>query len=440
MATPSCNTDDIVPSPASPAPEPIGTSGVPANAPPFSVQQVILSKQEYIELISQARYWKSVHDRMSGRSNALLQEIKNIKAKAHEREAQLLAELAVNKAMIRDLRQRLFGTKTEGQATHRTPFDQCPKSQRHRGQQRASNGHGRTRLTDLPSQEEIVELTDLNCPRCGLALKPNGCEDSEVIEVSVNAYRRIIHRQRYRCACKCSVLPGSLTAPAPARLINKGKFGISVWTTVLLDKFLYGRPSSRLLDDLRGHGLRMSAGSLAGGLRRIASLFAPLQAPWLKKLRSEPHWHADETRWEVFCDHEGKQNHRCYLWVFQSRSALYYVVDPTRSASVPKTVLAGVEQGIISCDRYSAYQAHARQHPGIQLAFCWAHQRRDFIVLANSYPELWSWSMHWIGQIAELYRLHKLRAQTAINSSEYLDLDVQVHQALQDSKRAANPS
>jgi len=43
-----------------------------------------------------------------------------------------------------------------------------------------------------------------------------------------------------------------VTAPAPARLIERGKFGVSVWTSVLLDKFLYGRPSHRLLQDLAG--------------------------------------------------------------------------------------------------------------------------------------------------------------------------------------------
>jgi transposase len=46
--------------------------------------------------------------------------------------------------------------------------------------------------------------------------------------------------------------------------------------------------------------------------------------------------------------------------------------------------LTGIEQGIISCDRFSAYNKFARINPGVVLAYCWAHQRRDFLELANA--------------------------------------------------------
>jgi transposase len=109
-------------------------------------------------------------------------------------------------------------------------------------------------------------------------------------------------------------------------------------------------------------------------------------------LREEPHWHIDETRWEVFVEREGKAGHRWYLWVFQSASVLYYALDPSRSATVPGTVLEGVERGIISCDRHSAYKKFARLHPGIVLSFCWAHQRRDLLKVANEHPTLNAWA------------------------------------------------
>jgi Transposase IS66 family len=41
--------------------------------------------------------------------------------------------------------------------------------------------------------------------------------------------------------------------------------------------------------------------------------------------------------------------------------------------------LAGITCGVIICDRYSAYKKFARLHPGVLLAFCWAHQRRDLL-------------------------------------------------------------
>jgi len=126
-----------------------------------------------------------------------------------------------------------------------------------------------------------------------------GTEDSEVLEIEVQAYRRVIRRRRYRPSCGCPGVPRIVTAPPPPRLIERGKYGMSAWASVLLDKFLYGRPSHRLLQDLADHGLNMSAGTLAGGLQALAPLFEPLDQALLGKLRSEAHWHADETRWPV---------------------------------------------------------------------------------------------------------------------------------------------
>ena len=125
-----------------------------------------------------------------------------------------------------------------------------------------------------------VEVVELDCPRrpqCGLSLGEfPGTEDSQVLEIEVKAYRRVIRRRRYRAMCDCGCVAGIVTAPPPARLIERGKFGISVWTSVLLDKFLYGRPSHRLLQDLADHGLNMSPGTLAGGLQTLGAAVCAL--------------------------------------------------------------------------------------------------------------------------------------------------------------------
>ncbi len=144
----------------------------------------------------------------------------------------------------------------------------------------------------------------------------------------------------------------------------------------------------------------------------------PLERALVSKLRSELHWHADETRWAVFVQIEGKVGHRWYLWVFHSRSVVHYVLDESRSAAVVEAELAGVQRGIISCDRYSAYKKFARLHPGVVRAFCWAHQRRDYLELANAYPDLSRWAMGWVDAIAELYHLNSMRLQAQEGSTE----------------------
>ena len=298
----------------------IGAVSYKLAAPvPFAAVYVTLTKQEHIQLVMDASTWKSLHRRATERAEwserrhrhdmlkaaelaqsrvqQLQQEFCQFKDEAGQREAALRTQLELSQAKVRELQKRVFGRKSESgggtQAQTRVPVVPAP-----RGHRRGAPGHGRTTQPHLPERVEVVGIDCPQCPRCGLALVEfPGTEDSQVLEIEVQAYRRVIRRQRYRPVCDCGCVPGIVSAPPPPRLIERGKFGISVWTTVLLDKFLYGRPSHRLLHDLADHGLDMSAGTLAGGLQALAPLFEPLNQALVDKLRSQTHWHADETRW-----------------------------------------------------------------------------------------------------------------------------------------------
>ncbi len=123
-------------------------------------------------------------------------------------------------------------------------------------------------------------------------------EDSEIIEVEVRAHRRVIRRKRYRPSCQCAAQPGIVTAPGPAKLIAKGSLGISVWVAVLIDKFLFQRPTYRWLADLRlTQGVAIAQGTLTDGLQRLLPLFEPVRKAIVEKNLMATHWHADETGW-----------------------------------------------------------------------------------------------------------------------------------------------
>jgi transposase len=334
---------------------------------PFALEFVTITKQEHIQLKMAALQWQTLHrkavakcEQQEVRHNRIVRELKAQNLKSN---AALQTKLDWALAQVRDLQKRLFSTKSEQTrpSESRSQAATCRK----RGQQRGTIGHGRTIESQLSERHEDIFLEKAQCPECGLALKEfAGTEDAQVMEIEVKAYRRVIHRHRYWPTCECGCVSGIVTAPSPARLINRGKFGISVWSSVLLDKFAYGRPSQRLLQDLADHGLNMAPGTLAGGLQAIAPLFKPLDDALQSKLRSEPYWHADETRWAVFVEVLGKVGHRWYMWVFQSCSVVHYVVDQSRAAEVIIAELAGVDEGIISCDRYSGYKRFARLNPG----------------------------------------------------------------------------
>jgi transposase len=265
------------------------------GATPFAQQTVILTKQAYIELTSQAHYWRAQYEQLV------------------ERETALKAEGEAYQATIRDLTQRLYGTKSE-KATHLEKASAPPRvSPRKRGQQPGSPGHGRRDRATLPVVVEIRNLStaEKRCPVCGEAFRPFPApEVSTIIEVQVQAHVRRIHRQRYHKVCRCPHIPGIVTAPPAPRLIPKSPLGVSVWTEVLLDKYLYGRPTARLCQALQHYGVPLAQGTVTDGLRKITPLFEPVVQALRERQMGEKLFHGDETRWEVFAALEGKGGHR----------------------------------------------------------------------------------------------------------------------------------
>jgi transposase len=368
------------------------------NATPFSQQRVVLTKQAYIELTWKAHYWQAQH------------------ARSVEREAALTAKVASLEATIRDLTQRLYGTKSEKSAGPDETNTTTPSSPRPRGQQPGSKGHGRRERTALPVVTEVHDLSEgaKHCPACGKAFAPfPGAESSDIIEIQVQAYIRRIQRPRYHKTCQCPQGPGIVTASPAPRVIPKSPLGVSVWTMVLLDKYLYGRPTHRFCQELQHHGVPLAQGTLTDGLQRIAVLFEPVMRALYERQMGEKRFHGDETRWEVFEEVEGKTGHRWYLWVTQSASVVFYRMAPGRGADVPKAHFAKLRKDLVDvvlvCDRYSAYKCLAKDHDDLILAYCWAHVRRDFLKAARRWPEIERWMFAWVDDIRALYRLNAAR-------------------------------
>jgi transposase len=360
---------------------------------PFAQVLVSISKQEYVQLKWDAQYWQMQHQRTLSR------------------EADLKARIETLRAQVRDLRQRLFGRKTE-KSTAQSEQQSKPESKRPRGQQRGSVGHGRVDFSHLPAREEEREVGEAErcCPQCGKAAAVfPGTEDSEVIEIEVQAYRRVIRRKRYRSVCECGCVPGIITAPVPARLIPKGLLGISVWVEIVLGKYLYAQPTQRLLQSWASIRLPLSHGTIIGGLKYLAPLFTPVVAALQAQQLTEGLCHADETGWRVFEPIAGKVGYRWYLWVVRSASGIVYVMAPGRGAKVPLEYFSTLlVQTVLVCDRYAAYKKLARIM-GLLLAFCWAHVRRDYLTLARSYPDTQAWAMGWVRHIGTLYHLNEAR-------------------------------
>jgi len=148
-----------------------------------------------------------------------------------EREAALKAEIEASQATIRDLTQRLYGTKSEKATRPNTAGEPTSASPRKRGQQPGRPGRGRRACATLPVVDEVRDLstTEKRCPSCGEAFRPfPGPEACTIIAVQVQAHVRRIQRPRSPKVCRYLHIPGVVTATPAPRLMAKSTLGVSV--------------------------------------------------------------------------------------------------------------------------------------------------------------------------------------------------------------------
>jgi transposase len=382
-------------------------------------------ERENLEFRQQAGYWKSRHRDALDRVSALEQKVEQLEGEK------------------RQLQADLFGRRSEARPGNDRsndlddPQDDSQKPRRNRGQQPGNPGPKRRDYSHLPVREEFVELPPEQglCPCCGLPLLPlSDTEDAEQIEIEVSAYRRVIRRRRDRRTCICEG-PITLTAPPPPKLIPKGRYGISVWVEVLLDKDLSYRPTERLLASLRLWGLDLAPGTVNDGLKQLEVLLRPIDTA-LKERNPQGDLHqGDETRWRVFIALEGKQGYGWWLWVVLGPDTVIYLLESTRSHTVPEDHFRAESRGVLVVDRYSAYKAMIWVKDGtLVLAFCWAHVRRDFIRVGKGWPEWKTWALEWLRRIRGLYRLNDRRLAVPKDAAAFAEADGSLRQAVAEMK------
>jgi len=375
-----------------------------------------IDRWAYVGLKAEANFWKAQHGR------------------AVVREGELKAKLEQKEAELRLLKQKYYGKSKESRKKSEKLGSNLDGKQRKRGQQKGSKGHPR-RPQNLPVIEELIELPPNQqcCATCNLPyVALSTTEDSELIEIYVKGYIRKIKRKKYKrhVNCQCEGTQQVITTPAISKIIKKGKLGVSIWANLLVNKFSDYIPTYRSIGGLENYGISLAQGTITDGFKKLAPLFEPIKHTMIEKSQKEKHWHADETRWEVFEHVEGKATHRWYLWIFQSASVAVYVLDPSRGSSVPEEFFKDVDEGIISCDRYTVYKKVVKKKILLILAFCWAHVRRDFLDVAKSYPKQENWAVDWIKDIGNIYHLNKNRLKHPVDSQQFKEEHLKLEAAI----------
>lgn len=330
----------------------------------------------------------------------------------HNRDVQIVELRSLLECANKQLewfRKSKFGTSSET-AKPENNDPQSAATPSRKGQHAGKKGHGRRSKAETNTVVEYLSIPDCKCEDCGEPYRLlNRTESSPLTEIEIELIRTEYQRCIYvsKCACNGRVIK---VADPPKKLFPRTEIGNSLWVWMIVQKFLLSMPQNRALKQLSLWGLDLPAGTVTGGSKIINDLLEPLNNALILHCKSANSWNVDETTWRVFS--ELKQ--RWWFWLIASDDAVVYLLDPSRSRSVPNEFFAGSE-GLLMSDRFSSYKSI---QASIRKAWCWVHLRRDFLKLFTGVPQLKAWSKLWLQLIADLYAKRHIQFRAWKNGSE----------------------
>jgi transposase len=296
-----------------------------------------------------------------------------------ERDA-LAAQIAAMQEQIRELQARLGQNSTN---SSQPPSSDPPGlarrkkkgSGRKRGGQPGHRGHYR-KLLAPERVNAVVEHRPEECRHCLHSLE--GAEEAKPAQrhqvVELPPIRAEVTEHRMVCL-RCPACRKLTRADLPSAVQGKS-FGprLSALTGMLIGRFRIPR---REVCDLIGKVLDVPPPSLGSTQRIAREVVAALEPAYTEvraAVRQSESARVDETGWKL----SGKLH---WLWVAESEQATLFHLGPSRGRSELLRLLGKDYGGIVTSDRWSAYQMYARRQ------LCWAHLVRNLEALSLRGPE-----------------------------------------------------
>jgi transposase len=313
----------------------------------------------------------------------------------------LQAELDFLKDLLARRERALFGDSSEKRP--RPESDAKPASIL------PQRGHGPKEQPALPVFEKVHELDepDRVCRQCGGTLQEMGqFEESEEVTVVERSFVLVKHRRKkYRCRCNACVE----TALGPPKLKAGCRYSPEFAVEVVTAKYLDHIPLERQVRIMGREGLLVDSQTLWDQTEAVARLLAPSARALADRVLAADVVHADESWWRLM---ETKAAKRWWVWSVGTEEAVSYKILDSRSQQAAREVL-GEYHGIVMADGYGAYEALSRAGPGFTLAHCWAHVRRKFVEIEETYPEPCREILTLIGRLYEVEREAGLAGEKA---------------------------
>jgi transposase len=287
------------------------------------------------------------------------------------------------------------------------------------GQKRRKHPGRQELPAELPRVERVIACApeQCTCSACGQPTAVIGYDVSEQLDVEPAKYFVVVTKREKR-ACKHCEESGVATAPAPARIIDKGLVSDRVVIDTMVSKYSDHLPlyrQSAILE--REAGVEISRATMDGWVMQVGELFVPIVAVMVRELLGGSYIQADETTVDVQM-HDGKgHNHQAYLWQYgRPGGGVVFDFQLGRGRDGPRRFL-GQFEGILQTDGYGAYD-HVGG-PRIVHAGCWSHARRKFFEAAQLNPSD-AVATRIVAQIDELFWIDALaREQNLDHAARY---------------------
>lgn len=293
----------------------------------------------------------------------------------------LEARVATLQARLRELEVRLGMDSTN---SSKPPSSDPPhakrgrrrakkRATRKRGAQPGHEGHGRALLA-AERVDEVVDHRPEQCGHCGhtLATRPVVGEVGRWQTVELPPVRAYVteHRTHARSCPAC----GRRTRAEPPAGVRTRRFGprLSALATLLMSRF---RLSRRRLSEFFGDLLDVpapSVGTTQALAEEASAALLPLYREVRAAVRTSEACGADETPWTL----RGESR---WLWAAVTDEAAFFRIGRRRSARQRELLLGRDFPGVLTTDRWRAYDGH----PARRRQLCWAHLERNFQALVD---------------------------------------------------------
>lgn len=321
-------------------------------------EQVILSKQEYEDLMNLVKNYADLQEK----NLYLQQELNKLKKMIFGTKSERFVPVSPDQLA-------LFDTPAESPAE---PQQETITYTRQKSQQEMPAGHGRVPLPEsLPRVNIVIEPE--NIPQ---GAKKIGEEITEVLEFTPGKLfvKRYI-RPKYLLPQDQGITIGLL----PTLPIPRGMVGPGLLAHLIISKYADHLPFYRQVQMFKRDGISLPESTINGWFTQGCQWLEPLYEKLKELVQKSCYLMADETPIPVLTKDKPGATHKGYFWDYGSPLERLVMFDyqKGRGREGPTEMLQPF-QGMLQTDGYEGYAVFDHRE-GITLLACMAHARRKFV-------------------------------------------------------------